>query len=137
MSLEDSLDLVLYSYQHGQAGDIFVQKAPAATLEDLAQALNEILKSSSPVRVIGTRHGEKLYESLVSREEMARAEDFGRYYRIPADSRDLNYKKYFVEGEQKISELEDYTSHNTTRLNVDEIKELLLKLDVVRSAIDA
>ncbi|MEE2602386.1 MAG: polysaccharide biosynthesis protein [Pseudomonadota bacterium] len=137
MSLEDSLDLVLYSYQHGQAGDIFVQKAPAATLEDLAQALNEILKSSSPVRVIGTRHGEKLYESLVSREEMARAEDFGRYYRIPADSRDLNYKKYFVEGEQKISELEDYTSHNTTRLNVDEIKELLMKLDVVRSAVDA
>lgn len=137
MSLEDSLDLVLYSYQHGQAGDIFVQKAPAATLENLAQALNEIFNSSSPVRVIGTRHGEKLYESLVSREEMARAEDFGRYYRIPADSRDLNYKKYFVEGEQKISELEDYTSHNTTRLNVDEVKKLLMKLDFVRSAINA
>ncbi|SEF39810.1 UDP-glucose 4-epimerase [Alcanivorax sp. DSM 26293] len=137
MSLEDSLDLVLYSYQHGQAGDIFVQKAPAATLENLAQALNEIFNSSSPVRVIGTRHGEKLYESLVSREEMARAEDFGRYYRIPADGRDLNYKKYFVEGEQKISELEDYTSHNTARLNVDEVKKLLMKLDFVRSAIDA
>lgn len=137
MSLEDSLDLVLHAFEHGQQGDIFVQKAPAATLADLAQALQELLNVKATVKTIGTRHGEKLYESLVSREEMAKAEDMGRYYRIPADNRDLNYKKYFVEGEQKISELDDYTSHNTERLNVEGIKALLLKLDYIQKALHA
>lgn len=132
MSLEDSVDLVLHAFEHGQQGDIFVQKAPASTIGDLARALRELFGQDNPVRVIGTRHGEKLYESLVSREEMAKAEDMGRYYRIPADNRDLNYKKYFVEGERKISELDDYTSHNTHRLDVQGIKEVLLKLDYIQ-----
>src|SRR5690606_24826556 len=137
MSLEDSVDLVLHAFEHGQQGDLFVQKAPASTVGDLAQALKELFSHGNPVRVIGTRHGEKLYESLVSREEMAKAEDMGRYYRIPADNRDLNYKKYFVEGEEKISELDDYTSHNTERLDVPGIKELLLKLDYIKEQLDA
>jgi UDP-glucose 4-epimerase len=137
MSLEDSVDLVLHAFEHGEQGDIFVQKAPASTVGDLAQALKELLGKDNPVKVIGTRHGEKLYESLVSREEMAKAEDMGRYYRIPADNRDLNYRNYFVEGEQRISELDDYTSHNTRRLNVAEVKETLLQLDMVREAINA
>lgn len=137
MSLEDSLDLVLHAFEHGQQGDIFVQKAPAASLADLAQALQEIFNKKAIVKTIGTRHGEKLYESLVSREEMAKADDMGRYYRIPADNRDLNYKKYFVEGEQKISELDDYTSHNTERLNVEGVKALLLKLDYIQRALHA
>lgn len=137
MSLEDSVDLVLHAFEHGEQGDIFVQKAPASTVGDLAQALKELLGRDNPVKVIGTRHGEKLYESLVSREEMAKAEDMGRYYRIPADNRDLNYRNYFVEGEQRISELDDYTSHNTRRLNVAEVKETLLQLDMVREAINA
>src|SRR4051812_19235707 len=115
MSLDDSVDLVLYAFQHAQPGDIFVQKAPASTIGDLAQALRELMRQDTPIRVIGTRHGEKLYESLVSREEMARAEDLGDYYRIPADSRGLNYDKYFVEGETAISKIDDYTSHNTRR----------------------
>jgi UDP-N-acetylglucosamine 4,6-dehydratase len=131
MSLEDSVDLVLHAFEHATQGDIFVQKAPASTVHDLALALRELFSASNPVRVIGTRHGEKLYESLVSREEMAKAEDMGRYYRIPADNRDLNYNKYFVEGETRISELEDYTSHSTTRLNVEQVKQLLLTLDYV------
>lgn len=137
MSLEDSVDLVLHAFEHGQQGDLFVQKAPASTVGDLAQALKELFGRDNPVRVIGTRHGEKLYESLVSREEMAKAEDMGRYYRIPADNRDLNYKKYFVEGEEKISELDDYTSHNTERLNVPGIKQLLLKLDYIKEQLNA
>lgn len=132
MSLEDSVDLVLHAFEHGGQGDIFVQKAPASTVGVLAQALKELLSRESPVKVIGTRHGEKLYESLVSREEMAKAEDMGRYFRIPADNRDLNYKKYFVEGEQRISELDDYTSHNTQRLDVEGVKALLMKLDYMR-----
>jgi UDP-N-acetylglucosamine 4,6-dehydratase len=101
MSLEDSVDLVLHAFMHGKQGDVFIQKAPASTVADLAQALKELLKKDGDIRIIGTRHGEKLYESLVSREEMAKAEDMGRYFRIPADNRDLNYEKYFVEGEQK------------------------------------
>ena len=137
MSLEDSVDLVLHAFEHAQQGDVFVQKAPASTLTDLAQALKELFDSSSSVKVIGTRHGEKLYESLISREEMAKAEDMERYYRIPADNRDLNYKKYFVEGEIQISEVEDYTSHNTVRLNVDEVKSLLLNLDYIQEALHA
>ena len=137
MSLEDSVDLVLHAFEHGEQGDLFVQKAPASTVGDLAQALKELFGRDNPIRVIGTRHGEKLYESLVSREEMAKAEDMGRYYRIPADNRDLNYKKYFVEGEEKISELDDYTSHNTERLDIPGIKQLLLKLDYIKEQLDA
>jgi len=137
MSLEDSVDLVLHAFEHGMQGDIFVQKAPASTVGDLAQAIRELFASKSEIRIIGTRHGEKLYESLLSREEMAHAADMGRYYRVPADGRDLNYGKYFVEGEQRVSELEDYTSHNTERLNVEQVKALLLKLDFIREALHA
>jgi len=132
MSLDDSVDLVLHAYGHGQQGDIFVQKAPAATIGDLVQALKEIFNADNPVQVVGTRHGEKLYESLVSREEMARVEDMQQYYRIPADNRDLNYAMYFTEGQQEISKLDDYTSHNTERLNVAGLKKLLLKLDYIQ-----
>ena len=137
MSLEDSVDLVLYAFKHGEQGDIFVQKAPASTVADLAQALKELLNKSNPVRVIGTRHGEKLYESLISREEMAKAQDMGGYYRIPADNRDLNYAQFFSEGEEKISHQEDYTSHNTQRLNVEQVKNLLLKLDFIKEELHA
>jgi UDP-N-acetylglucosamine 4,6-dehydratase len=137
MSLEDSVDLVLYAFENGKQGDIFVQKAPASTVADLAQALKELFAKSSPVRVIGTRHGEKLYESLISREEMAKAEDMGGYYRIPADNRDLNYAQYFSEGEERVSHLDDYTSHNTARLNVEHIKQLLLKLDYIKEELNA
>jgi UDP-glucose 4-epimerase len=137
MSLEDSVDLVLYAYEHGKQGDIFVQKAPASTVADLAQALKELFGKHNDVRIIGTRHGEKLYESLISREEMAHAQDMGGYYRLPADNRDLNYAKYFSEGEEKISRLEDYTSHNTTLLNVEQIKALLLKLDFIQEELNA
>jgi UDP-glucose 4-epimerase len=137
MSLEDSVDLVLYAYEHGKQGDIFVQKAPASTVADLAQALKELFDKRNDVRIIGTRHGEKLYESLISREEMAHAQDMGGYYRLPADNRDLNYAKYFSEGEEKISRLEDYTSHNTTLLNVEQIKALLLKLDFIQEELNA
>lgn len=133
MSLEDSVDLVLYAYENGKQGDIFVQKAPASTVAVLVQALKELFNSDSPVRIVGTRHGEKLYESLISREEMARAQNMQGYYRIPADNRDLNYAKYFSEGDEKVSHLEDYTSHNTQRLNVEEVKRLLLKLDYIKN----
>ena len=137
MSLEDSVDLVLYAFEHGKQGDIFVQKAPASTVGDLAQALNELFAGGSPIRVIGTRHGEKLYESLISREEMAKAEDMGDYYRIPADNRDLNYAQFFSEGEEKISHQDDYTSHNTKRLNVEQVKKLLSKLDFIKEELNA
>ena len=137
MSLEDSVDLVLHAFEHAKQGDIFVQKAPASTVGDLAQALKELFSRDSPVKVIGTRHGEKLYESLISCEEMAKAVDMGRYYRIPADNRDLNYNKFFVEGDQHVSEVEDYTSHNTERLDVEGIKELLLKLSYIQEELDA
>ncbi|MDO9022993.1 polysaccharide biosynthesis protein [Zwartia sp.] len=137
MSLEESVDLVLYAFENAQPGDIFVQKAPAATVADLAQAMKELIGVTNEIKIIGTRHGEKLYESLVSREEMARSEDFGEYYRIRADSRDLNYAKYFVEGEVEVSNIDDYTSHNTHRLDVEGVKKTLLKLDIIREAINA
>jgi UDP-glucose 4-epimerase len=136
MSLDDSVDLVLYAFKHGQQGDIFVQKSPASTVEVLAQALNEVFQGNSEIRIIGTRHGEKLYESLVSREEMAKAEDVGNYFRIPADNRDLNYNLYFTEGEAAISKLSDYTSHNTDRLDVEGVKQLLLKLDFIQEQLN-
>lgn len=132
MSLEDSVDLVLFAYQHGGQGDIFVQKAPACTVADLAEAVRTVFKAQNEIKIIGTRHGEKLFESLVSREEMARADDLEGFYRIPADDRDLNYSKFFTSGETSISAAEDYTSHNTVRLNQDEVVELLLGLDYIQ-----
>jgi len=138
MTLDDAVDLVIYAFEHGHNGDLFVQKAPAATLETLAQALKEVYAQINPkygdteVKVIGTRHGEKLYETLVTREEMAKAIDMGKYFRIPCDSRDLNYDKYFVEGNEAVSKIEDYHSHNTRRLDIAGMKELLLKLRFVR-----
>lgn len=137
MSLDESVDLVMYAFEHANPGDIFVQKAPASTIKDLAQAITELLNKETQLKVIGTRHGEKLYESLVSREEMARAQDLGEYFRIPSDARDLNYGKYFVEGEKKVSEIEDYTSHNTYRLDIDGVKNTLLKLEIIREALNA
>lgn len=133
MTLDDAVDLALYAFEHGKSGDLFVQKAPAATLEVLVHALFELYKYEPKIRVIGTRHGEKLYESLVTREEMAKAIDMGEYYRIPCDGRDLNYDKYFVEGEEKVSEFDDYHSHNTQRLDLNGMKDLLLKLDMIRA----
>ena len=132
MSLDDSVDLVLHAFVHGEQGDIFVQKAPASTVQDLAQALRALFSKDNPIRIIGTRHGEKLYETLVSREEMAKVEDMGGYYRIPADNRDLNYAKYFSDGEEIISELDDYTSHNTERLNIEQVKTLLQNLKFIQ-----
>ena len=133
MSLEDSVDLVLHAFEHGEQGDIFVQKAPASTIEDLAQAIKELFSSEAGIKIIGTRHGEKLFESLVSREEMAKADDMGRYYRIPADNRDLNYDKFILEGQPEANDVDDYTSHNTIRLNVEEIKKLLLSLNYIEN----
>jgi UDP-N-acetylglucosamine 4,6-dehydratase/5-epimerase len=132
MSLDDAVDLVLYAYVNGKQGDTFVQKAPASTIGDLAQALLELFKARNEIKTIGTRHGEKLYETLLTREEMAHSQDLGGYYRIPADNRDLNYNKYFVEGEKELSLAEDYHSHNTTRLDVEQVKEKLLGLEYVR-----
>lgn len=132
MTLDDAIDLVLYAFQHGKNGDLFVQKAPAATLDVLADALKELYHSDAEVKVIGTRHGEKLYETLVTREEMAKAIDMGGYYRIPCDTRDLNYDKFFVEGNEEISKIEDYHSHNTRRLDIEGMKQLLLKLSFIR-----
>jgi UDP-N-acetylglucosamine 4,6-dehydratase len=135
MTLDDAVDLVLYAFKNGKNGDLFVQKAPAATLEVLANALIDLYKTDTTVRVIGTRHGEKLYETLVTREEMAKNEDMGNYFRIPCDSRDLNYDKFFVEGEVEIATIEDYHSHNTHRLDIKEMQELLFKLPVIRQDI--
>jgi UDP-N-acetylglucosamine 4,6-dehydratase/5-epimerase len=135
MTLDGAVDLVFYAFEHGRNGDIFVQKAPAATVEVLALALLDLYNASNPIKVIGTRHGEKLFETLVTREEMAKAEDCGYYYRIPADTRDLNYGKFFTEGEEKVAQVDDYTSHNTTRLDVDGMKELLLELPMIRKDI--
>lgn len=132
MSLEDAVDLVIYAFQNAVSGDIFVQKAPASTIADLARAVKELFNAENEIRVIGTRHGEKLYETLLTREEMVPAEDRGDYYRIPADTRDLNYDKYFTEGAQETSYGWEYNSHNTTRLDVAGIKELLLKLDYIQ-----
>ncbi len=132
MTLEDAVDLVIYAWKHGNNGDLFVQKAPAATLDTLAKALISLYKSKTTVGVIGTRHGEKLYETLVTREEMAKSEDMGKYFRIPCDSRDLNYDKFFIEGEEEVSAVEDYHSHNTERLDVEGMKALLMKLEMIR-----
>jgi UDP-glucose 4-epimerase len=132
MTLEDAVDLVLYAFEHGSAGDIFVQKSPAATIEDLAKAIMDLYAKQSEIKIIGTRHGEKLYETLVNREEMVKAKDLGNYYRIASDDRDLNYEIYFTEGAQDVSRIEEYHSHNTHRLDVQGIKELLLKLDFIR-----
>lgn len=138
MTLDDAVDLVIYAFEHGHNGDLFVQKAPAATLEVLAQALKETYAQINPkygeteVKVIGTRHGEKLYETLVTHEEMAKAIDMGDYYRIPCDTRDLNYDKYFTQGNEEVAKIEDYHSHNTARLDVEGMKKLLLKLRFIR-----
>lgn len=132
MTLDDAVDLVIYAFKNGNNGDLFIQKAPAATLDILAKALIDLYKSKTKVGIIGTRHGEKLYESLVTREEMAKSIDMGDYYRIPCDGRDLNYDKYFVEGEEKISKVEDYHSHNTQRLDLEQMKALLLKLSIIQ-----
>lgn len=133
MSLADSVELVMYAFQHARPGDIFVQKSPASTVADLAQALKEMLNRDNEVQIIGTRHGEKLFESLVSREEMARAEDLGLYFRVPADARNLNYKQYFNEGEIEISIADDYTSHNTARLDVEGVKRIVSALGSLES----
>lgn len=135
MTLDDAVDLVLYAFQNGISGDLFVQKAPAATLQVLAEAMIELFKTPTEIKVIGTRHGEKLYETLVTREEMAKSEDMGNYYRIPADNRDLNYDKYFVEGQAELATIEDYHSHNTQRLDVQGMKELLLKLPEIQAEV--
>lgn len=137
MSLDESVELVLHAFQHARPGDIFVQKAPASTVGDLAVALARMTGRDEKLKIIGTRHGEKLYESLVSREEMARAEDQRRYYRIPADSRDLNYDRYFVDGQTELSRIDDYTSHNTTRLDMPGLTQLLSTLDIVKEAMRA
>jgi UDP-glucose 4-epimerase len=135
MTLDDAVDLVLYAFKHGNSGEIFVQKAPAATIETLAKALTDLLGASShPIQIIGTRHGEKLFESLLSREEMSAAEDLGDYYRIPPDLRDLNYSKFVDQGEVLISEAIEYNSHNTKRLNIDSMKKLLMKLQFIQAA---
>lgn len=135
MSLSEAVELVLFAFENGNSGDLFVNKAPAATIGDLAQALKELFTSSSSIRLIGTRHGEKLYETLCTREEMMKAEDMGDFYRIPADNRDLNYAKYFSEGKETISVIEDYNSHNTQQCDIEEIKRLLNKLPIVREAL--
>jgi UDP-glucose 4-epimerase len=135
MTLEDAVDLVIYAFTNANPGDIFVQKAPAVTIEVLVNALKELFNSKSEVRVIGTRHGEKIFETLVNREEMSRAEDLGDYFRVNADSRDLNYERYFSEGEAAVSKMEEYTSHNTKRLDVEKMKNLLLKVEEVRKEI--
>ncbi len=132
MSLESAVELVLFAFQNGHNGDIFVKKSPAATIENLARAIRELYKSTSEIKIIGTRHGEKLYETLVNREEMVKAQDMGDFYRIPADTRDLNYNKFFTEGTQEVSLMEEYNSHNTKRLSIEETKELLLTLRFIR-----
>ena len=137
MSIDDAVDLVLYAFEHAKPGDIFVQKAPAATIGELAESLKRLFKAPNPVKVIGTRHGEKLYETLLTREEMAKAHDQGHYFRIPADNRDLYYNVYFTEGKARTSAAEDYNSHNAHRLSADELDALLLTLTCVRDALSA
>jgi len=137
MSIEDAVDLVLYAYQHSKPGDVFVMKAPAATIGTLAEAVKKVFDADNPVRIIGTRHGEKLYETLLTREEMGRAEDLGDFFRIPADNRDLNYALYFTEGETKVSQAEPYHSHNADRLDVDDLAALLRKLPYVQRELKA
>jgi UDP-glucose 4-epimerase len=137
MSLNDAVDLVLFAFEKGNQGDLFVNKAPAATIGDLAIAIKGLAKADNVINIIGTRHGEKLYETLCTREEMVKAEDMGDFYRIPADNRDLNYSMYFSEGEKNLAEIEDYHSHNTQRLNVDGVKNLISKLAIVRKELFA
>ena len=136
MSLDNAVELVLYAFKNGNTGDIFVQKAPATSIETLVLALKDIFNSRSEMKVIGTRHGEKLYESLLSSEEMSKAEDLKNYYRVPVDSRDLNYSKYFDEGKQISNNLDDYNSNNTQQLNIEETKNILLKLEFIRKEIN-
>lgn len=135
MSLDDAVDLVLFAFEHGRSGDLFVNKAPAGTIGNLAEAMKQICKADNEIRIIGTRHGEKLYETLCTREEMLRAEDMGNFYRIPADNRNLNYSQYFTEGNVDISAIEDYHSHNTKQLNIDEMIELLNRQHYIRREI--
>jgi len=132
MSLNEAVNLVLYAFENGKQGDIFVQKSPAATIETLVEAIKQIFNAENSIKIIGARHGEKLYETLVTREDMVKAEDLGSYYRIPADTRDLNYEKYFSEGEEKVSLVEEYNSHNTHRLNIEETKKILLNLEYIK-----
>ncbi|MEI8122019.1 MAG: polysaccharide biosynthesis protein [bacterium] len=136
MSLDDAVDLVVYAFQHAKPGDLFVQKAPAATIQTVAEAVKRVFNASNPIQVIGTRHGEKVYETLLTREEMAHCEDLGSYFRVPADNRDLNYTKFFSKGEVKVSSSEDYHSHNTRRLDVDEMVEILCKLPCIREELN-
>ena len=136
MSLDEAVELVLFAFEHGNQGDLFVNKAPAGTIGDLAQALKELCNADNEVKVIGTRHGEKLYETLCTREEMVKAEDMDAFYRIPADNRDLNYARYFSEGEEDVAEIEDYHSHNTEQQDVEGMKKLLLELDVVKEVLN-
>lgn len=135
MSLDSAVDLVLFAFEHAKGGELFIQKAPAATIDTLAKAVSQLFNASAAPQVIGTRHGEKLYESLLTREEMARAVDLGNYYMVPCDDRDLNYGKYFETGEAHFSVAEDYTSHNTTRLNLTDLTDMLLKLDYIQNAL--
>jgi len=135
MTLEDAVDLVLFAFEHGRQGDLFVQKSPGATVETLARAIMELYNVNNEIKIIGTRHGEKLYETLVNREDMVKAEEVGNYYRIPADNRDLNYAQYFSEGEIAVSQHDEYHSHNTTRLDIEGMKQLLLKLPIIRKEI--
>jgi len=137
MSLEEAVELVVFAFQNAEAGDIMVQKSPASTIGDLAQAVKELFKADNEIKVIGTRHGEKLYETLLTKEEHVVAKDMGGFYRVPADKRDLNYDKYFVEGDQKLSSEDEYNSHNTERLNIEQIKEKLLQLDYVREQLES
>ena len=132
MTIDDALDLVLYAFEHGEPGDLFVQKAPAATIETLAKALKKLYKADNDIQIIGTRHGEKLYETLLTREERARAQDLEEYFRVPADTRDLDYNLYYTKGAAEMSQIEDYHSHNTRQLNEEEVMELLSKLDFIR-----
>ena len=136
MSLDEAVDLVLFAFENGNSGDLFINKAPAGTIGDLVQALKELCNAENEVKVIGTRHGEKLYETLCTREEMVTAEDMGEFYRIPADNRNLNYERYFSEGEKDITEIEDYNSHNTEKKDVDGMKKLLLQLDIVKDSLN-
>ena len=137
MSLQESVDLVLFAFKHAKQGDIFVQKAPATTIKNIAKVINEIFANKNKIQIIGTRHGEKLFESLLSREEMIRAKNMGRFFCIPSDNRDLNYSKYFTKGQKNISKFKDYTSHNTKKLNYEELKKLILSLEFIKRELDA
>tara|TARA_B110000238_G_C15987381_1_gene378732 strand:- start:332 stop:862 length:531 start_codon:yes stop_codon:yes gene_type:complete len=136
MSLDEAVELVLFAFEKGNAGDLFVNKAPAGTIGDLAQALKDIFNADNTVKIIGTRHGEKLYETLCTKEEMSKAEDMGEFYRIPSDNRDLNYNQYFSEGEVNISKLEDYNSHNTEQCNIEEMRNLLKELPLIQEELE-